>query len=310
MAVKLTFNNTKGGTTKTTSAVNLAGALMKVYPEKSTLIVDTDGQGNVSTTFNLSKKQFEDANTMYEVFIDDYDPKEAIINLYGNIDIIPANSDMDYLDFDFMNKREDNYVEAFYDLLQNNSKNIDLTKLNFNELKSLVRNQSNVGGEYFNLLKGKFDELDKEYDFIIFDTPPEMKAVTASVLALVDYVIIPFEPDTYSAEGISRLYSRILSVKKDYNPNLNVAGLLPVKVDTRTKLHNEVLFRTLQFAKKNDINFFETIIPNSIRFATATASGLPATLIDKRAANKFTEAYFDLVDELIDLKVLPERKKG
>lgn len=303
MAIKLTLNNTKGGTTKTTSAVNLAGALMKVYPSKKTLIVDTDGQGNVSTTFNLSKKEYEEADTMYEVFINDFDPKEAIINLYGNIDIIPANSDMDYLDFDFMNLRRDDDIKDIYNLIQ---KNKEIINLDLNSFKSEVQKVVK-GDQYFNLLKGKFDELDKEYDFIIFDTPPEMKAVTASVLALVDYVIIPFEPDAYSAEGISRLYSRILSVKKDYNPNLQVAGLLPVKVDLRTKLHNSVMLGITKFAMKNNIHYFDTLIPSSVRFATATASGLPATLVDTKSTNKFTASYFDLVDELIDMKILPKK---
>lgn len=300
MAVKLTFNNTKGGVSKTTSIVNLAGALLKTYPNSKILIVDTDGQGNTSTSFNLSKAKYED--TIYDVFIGEKDPEEVIINLYGNIDTIPANADMDFLDFDFMSETREQDIVSIYEFL---SKDKDVINLDYKDFRKALGGQLKES-RYFNLLKGKFDKLDEIYDFILFDTPPEMKAVTSSVLAISDYVIVPFEPDAYSAEGISRLLRRILTIEKEYNPKLKIAGLLPVKVDKRTKLHNEVMLQVLKFANKNGINHFDTTIPQSVRFASATASGLPATLLNK-STSKFTESYFKLLEEMQDMSIFPKK---
>ncbi|MDO7864917.1 ParA family protein [Brochothrix thermosphacta] len=300
MAVKLTFNNTKGGVSKTTSIVNLAGALLKTYPNSKILIVDTDGQGNTSTSFNLSKAKYED--TIYDVFIGEKDPEEVIINLYGNIDTIPANADMDFLDFDFMSETREQDIVSIYEFL---SKDKDVINLDYKDFRKALGGQLKES-RYFNLLKGKFDKLDEIYDFILFDTPPEMKAVTSSVLAISDYVIVPFEPDAYSAEGISRLLRRILTIEKEYNPKLKIAGLLPVKVDKRTKLHNEVMLQVLKFANKNGINHFDTTIPQSVRFASATASGLPATLLNK-STSKFTESYFKLLEEMQDMGIFPKK---
>ena len=300
MAVKLTFNNTKGGVSKTTSIVNLAGALLKTYPNSKILIVDTDGQGNTSTSFNLSKAKYED--TIYDVFIGEKDPEEVIINLYGNIDTIPANADMDFLDFDFMSETREQDIVSIYEFL---SKDKDVINLDYKDFRKALGGQLKES-RYFNLLKGKFDKLDEIYDFILFDTPPEMKAVTSSVLAISDYVIVPFEPDAYSAEGISRLLRRILTIEKEYNHKLKIAGLLPVKVDKRTKLHNEVMLQVLKFANKNGINHFDTTIPQSVRFASATASGLPATLLNK-STSKFTESYFKLLEEMQDMSIFPKK---
>lgn len=300
MAVKLTFNNTKGGVSKTTSIVNLAGALLKTYPNSKILIVDTDGQGNTSTSFNLSKAKYED--TIYDVFIGEKDPEEVIINLYGNIDTIPANADMDFLDFDFMSETREQDIVSIYEFL---SKDKDVINLDYKDFRKALGGQLKES-RYFNLLKGKFDKLDEIYDFILFDTPPEMKAVTSSVLAISDYVIVPFEPDAYSAEGISRLLRRILTIEKEYNPKLKIAGLLPVKVDKRTKLHNEVMLQVLKFANKNGINHFDTTIPQSVRFASATASGLPATLLNK-STSKFTESYFKLLEEMQEMSIFPKK---
>lgn len=302
MAIKIAFTNYKGGTAKTTSSTNLAGGLLKTFPDAKILLVEADGQGNTSSTFSIKSSTIE--NTMYDVMLKDVPMKDIVINAYENIDIAPANSDMDFVDFDFMteNKREMK-VSIFQALkkIPNLVKRILTMKLS--EFLTEIDKEIVETKDYFNLLKDKLDDVDAIYDFIIFDTPPEMKAVTASTLAVVDHVIIPYEPEKYSVEGIVRLLRRINTIRNEYNPSLNIAGLLPVKVNMKTKLHNEVMASILQFSMNQKINHFSTRIPASIRFATATANGLPATIVDKRT-EKFTEAYYELIDELIEKEII------
>ncbi|MBC1899074.1 ParA family protein [Listeria booriae] len=302
MAIKIAFTNYKGGTAKTTSSTNLAGGLLKTFPDAKILLVEADGQGNTSSTFSIKSSTIE--NTMYDVMLKDVPMKDIVINAYENIDIAPANSDMDFVDFDFMteNKREMK-VSIFQALkkIPNLVKRILTMKLS--EFLTEIDKEIVETKDYFNLLKDKLDDVDGIYDFIIFDTPPEMKAVTASTLAVVDHVIIPYEPEKYSVEGIVRLLRRINTIRNEYNPSLNIAGLLPVKVNMKTKLHNEVMASILQFSMNQKINHFSTRIPASIRFATATANGLPATIVDKRT-EKFTEAYYELIDELIEKEII------
>ena len=63
--------NHKGGTAKTTTAVNLAAALAKGSTElgirsRRVLLVDLDPRGNVATTFGIDKRSL--GPTMNELF--------------------------------------------------------------------------------------------------------------------------------------------------------------------------------------------------------------------------------------------------
>lgn len=296
MAVKIAFINNKGGSAKTTTLVNIAGALSNKYPEKKVLIVEGDAQGNASTSFKVNTKDLQ--NTVYDVFMGNVTAEKTVIKAFENIDIIPAKSDMNFLEFDVMERFDRQQSKTIFGIVKQLDKSdVDISQLTFDQFLEINPVKNSPTNSYFNMLDGKMDELDKEYDIILFDTPPELKAVTSSILALADKAIIPFEPDIYALEGIRNILHRIRSIQKDYNPNLKVSGILAVKVQNRTKLHTDIRNSVMRYCIANDIRYFMSEIPNSIRFASATAySGLPATISNPK--NIFTQAYYDLLDEL------------
>lgn len=301
MAVKLAVINNKGGSAKTTTVVNLAGAFSRRFPEKKILIVEADGQGNATRSFDLKAREYE--NSMYDVFMGNKTPEECTITAYANIDLIPANSDMNYLEFDAMSRYEEDTNARLFQLLKKLNARYDMSDMSYDQFEKYASNTNDLTDTYFDMLHGKFDSLEDEYDLIIFDTPPEVKAITSSILAIADEAIIPFEPDTYSIDGILNILSRITTIKEQYNKDMNVTGLLAVKVKKKTLLHTDVINSVMKFCMKNNINYFETEIPNSIRFASSTSyKGLPATIALKD--NIFVQAYYDLLDELIVKKVL------
>lgn len=298
-AKKIAIINNKGGSAKTTTAVNLAGAYANNYPNRKVLIVETDGQGNATRSFNLNSKSFN--QSMYDIFMGNNTPEECVINVYENIDLIPANNAMNFVEFDMMNRFGDEVAENVVEMLR--KEGIPISHLNEDSLKSVIRSQTVMSDNYFNMLSGKFDDILESYDLVIFDTPPEIKAVTSSILAISDEVIIPFEPETYSIDGIMNILSRIADIKEKKNKNLNIAGLLAVKVRSNTKLHIDTINSVMKYCNKNNLYYFETEIPNSIRFGSATGySGIPATIAQK--TNSFVKSYYDLLDELQEMGVL------
>lgn len=302
-AVKMALINNKGGSTKTTTTVNLAGAYAKRFPRKRVLIVETDGQGNATRSFNLDAKKFE--YTIYDVFMGNADAKDCVINVYDNIDLIPANPDMNYLEFDVMNEfgnsvADKSIAEIVSKGFTDSNGNVSI---GVEELRSIVKLQATMPDDYFNMLAGAFDELEKKYDLIIFDTPPEIKAVSASVLAVTDEVIIPFEPDAYSVDGIINILSRIEDVKGSKNPNLRVTGLIAVKVRAQTKIHADTRLSVMKYCNREGLHYFDTEIPNSIRFSSATGyQGMPATITQRN--NPLVQSYYKLLDELVRMEVL------
>lgn len=302
MATKIAFINNKGGSAKTTTLVNIAGAICNRFPEKKVCIIEGDAQGNASASFKVSAVKLE--NTVYDVFMGNCSAKEAVVQAFQNIDIIPANTDMNFLEFDVMERFDKQQSRTVYEIIKTlNEKKVNVGELTFEQFSKINLVKSSPTNTYFNMLDGKLGEIDKEYDIILFDTPPELKAVTSSILALTDKAIIPFEPDIYAIDGIKNILHRIRSIQKEYNPKLEVAGILATKVQKRTKLHTDIRNSVMRYCMTNKIRYFMTEIPSSIRFATATAySGLPATIVNPK--NEFTQSYYDLLDELIEENII------
>lgn len=101
-------NNNKGGSLKTTTAVNLAGVL--AGQKKKVLIVDSDNQGNVALSFGMNPDQFK--LTIYDVLIGDCSTQDAIVNVHKYIDIIPSNDDLVGFEFEVI-RNIDKYINPF-----------------------------------------------------------------------------------------------------------------------------------------------------------------------------------------------------
>lgn len=89
-----TLYNLKGGVAKTTTNGHLAYGLSKLG--RKVLAVDFDPQGNLSMmfdSFDMSKP------SIYEVLNDKAELKDTIVNVSENLDIIPSNLKLTFLNF-------------------------------------------------------------------------------------------------------------------------------------------------------------------------------------------------------------------
>lgn len=249
----------KGGVGKTSLVTNLASILAKKY-KKKVLIIDTDAQGNSSIAFGKNPYDFK--YTIYDVMMDNCDPKKAIVNLRKNIDLLPANDDMNFLEFDVL-PNLDKYKRPYY------------------------------------LLKDSMREIEKNYDYIFIDTPPSLGFVVGNCLTYADHVIIPFVPEMYDVKGLIRVVKAIADFKRDYNASLRVSGVVGMKVETITSLHSEMLQEARRYCSQADIHMYETIIPKSIAFAKSVAySNVPA-ILSSDSKNKLVASYDDLAKEFL-----------
>lgn len=88
MAKIISICNQKGGTGKTTTAVNLAAALAVL--DKKILVVDVDPQGNATSGVGVNKNEIQ--KSVYDVLLNRIPIRETIITTnYKNLDIVPCN---------------------------------------------------------------------------------------------------------------------------------------------------------------------------------------------------------------------------
>ncbi|WP_033159972.1 ParA family protein [Mycoplasmoides alvi] len=98
----ISFVNNKGGVLKTTLSTNIAGAFLKIKANSRVIIVDLDGQGNVSATFGQHPERL--TNTIINVLKKEISVDDSIINTQCiGLDILPCNHELSFVDLDVAN---------------------------------------------------------------------------------------------------------------------------------------------------------------------------------------------------------------
>jgi len=141
------------------------------------------------------------------------------------------------------------------------------------------------------------NQVRDEYEYILIDCPPSLGILSVMGLIAADSVIIPIQCEYYALEGVSQLFQTIELVKKNYNPSLEVEGVVLSMFDGRTNLSIQVVEEVKSFFKGK---VYTSIIPRNVRLAEAPSYGLSIHDYDSRS--KGSESYMDLAEEFLYLQ--------
>lgn len=152
---------------------------------------------------------------------------------------------------------------------------------------------SDAIGREFHLRKA-LQEVAKDYDYILIDSPPSLGLLTINGLTAANSVLVPMQCEYFAIEGIAQLINTIDRVRDMLNPQLEIEGIALTMYDERINLARQVAeeVRT-HFGDK----VYRTVIPRNVRLGEAPSFGKPIILYDIRSRG--SEAYVTLAKEFI-----------
>lgn len=222
---------------------------------KKVLIIDFDPQGNLTSGFGVDKRALD--LTIYDLL----KAKSINSSTITVSDILIKGS--------------------FADLLPTN---IKMSKVNL-ELGGVPGKE----GLLKDLLKDVFG-----YDYVLIDCPPSLDTLTFNALMASHKVYIPVQTEFYALEGIVELMDTVDMMTQRMNENLRIGGVFATMVDSRSKLHIEVLGQLEEFF---DDLMFSTHIRRNIKVAEAASHG--SSIFEYAPRSNGAKDYLNLAKEII-----------
>lgn len=143
-------------------------------------------------------------------------------------------------------------------------------------------------------LKLVLEKIKDEYDFIIIDSPPSLGLLTVNGLTAADSVLIPVQCEYYALEGLGQLLNTISLVRHNFNPNLDIEGVLMTMHDSRLRISNSVIE---DVRKHFQDKVFRTIISRNVRLAEAPSFNMP--VIEYDVTSTGAQNYLSLANEIL-----------
>jgi chromosome partitioning protein len=136
--------------------------------------------------------------------------------------------------------------------------------------------------------------ISDDYDWVFIDTPPSLGLLTVNALTAADQVIVPVQCEYLSMRGLLQLQNTLSMIRENLNPDVQIAGILPTMVDTRT-LHAR---EALEILEENfGDRVFGARIRKTIRFAEAPVKGMSVLKYDPTGTA--ADAYRQLAKEVL-----------
>jgi chromosome partitioning protein len=104
-------------------------------------------------------------------------------------------------------------------------------------------------------LKDALASVEKDYDYIVIDTPPSLGILTVNALVAATHLLVPIQAAYFAIEGTDDLLETYERIRQRPNPQLKMLGVVITLFDKRTNISRdthgqirevfgEVLFKT------------------------------------------------------------------
>jgi chromosome partitioning protein len=144
-------------------------------------------------------------------------------------------------------------------------------------------------------LQKAFEPILDDYDFICIDTPPSLGLLTINALTAADKVIVPVQCEYLSMRGLIQLQNTLAMIRENLNPGVDIEGILPTLVDSRT-IHAKEAIEILE--ENFGDRVFASRIRKTVRFAEAPVKGM--SVLKYEPDGVAAQSYRQLAQEVFD----------
>lgn len=207
MTQTIAISNQAGGVGKTTTTINLGGALAN--RDHDVLLIDADPQGTLTEGTGFRELYDQKIPSLHQVMVDPTRTGEIneIIQHHDEFDVIPANKAMDGL------------------------KDMLVTQVANSEMR----------------LKIAVDELDHDYDLILIDCPPDLSQILDNALLTAEKALIPVEPTRRSIRAIEKMNEEIAYLTNSFPGQIETISILGIVINAVESVQNNDTKQMIEF---------------------------------------------------------------
>ncbi len=136
------------------------------------------------------------------------------------------------------------------------------------------------------------DEIQQAYDVVLLDCPPFLGTVTNSAMHAAQLLVIPTQPEYFSAHALRNMMTTIRTVRSAGNPDL-VYRILITMQDRRNRIHRNL---SEQIQATFGEGLLHTVIEVDTKLRESAIAGVPVNFY--HAKTRGTQQYHDLAQEL------------
>jgi len=262
--------NNKGGVGKTATTLILAELL--AYLGFRVLVLDLDGQSNVSLTLHayvkesascVSGRTAPEQENIFEVFVDRLKAKAEILRLIKHtnipgVDIIPSSNRFNNIEKNL----EDCYKSPF-------------------------------------ILNKAIRSVKEDYNFILIDNSPSMNFFTLNSIVASDYIITPVRSEDYSKKGVVEILDKLNQIKDEYDlDNAKFLGVFLTQADSRTNVYKACV---QEYQDEIADKFFSTSIRRDTKIEQMQKYHTPMLELSNDS-----NALIDYCYLLLEMDILPD----
>ncbi len=277
--------NQKGGCGKTTTAINLAGALVadgRINPVTGkpfrVLVIDTDPQGNSSKTFGVDIRTMPENGdgTIIEILADAKPAIDLAIPVEGRFDgrlsLIPAHQSLSGF-----------AMQAETMVFMAASKGASF------------EDQQDMRQGMVDRLRESLKSVQDEFDICIFDTPPSLGFTLTAALRASDWFLVPLVCSDHCKDGVRDLMTTVNKIITRGNPRLKLfRALLGIYTNNKILHQQDREFYKAQFGDA----FHSSVVTAGVRMEELPAH--QKTIFEHAPDTEQAKQFATLADAFVE----------